>query len=72
MITKVLSKLNTRKKKVGTIFACSALAVALGAVTVSAATSTNTLQAKMVKGARSYSTDGGESWSEGGKFINEI
>lgn len=64
MNNKILSKLNTTKKKVGAIVFCTALVAGLSAGTVFAANSINTLQVKMENGVRSYSTDDGRTWSQ--------
>ena len=64
MNKKILSKLDTTKKKVGAIVLCTALVTALSAGTVFAANSMNSLQVKMENGVRSYSTDGGKTWSQ--------
>ncbi len=63
-MTKILSKLDTTKKKAGAIVLCGALVAALGVGTVYAASSMNSLQVKMENGVRSYSRDGGKSWSQ--------
>lgn len=64
MNNKILSKLDTTKKKAGAIVLCTALVAVLGAGTAFAASSMNSLQVKMEKGVRSYSTDGGKTWSQ--------
>ncbi len=64
MISKILSKLDTTKKKAGAFVLCTVLVAALGVGTVYATNSINTLQVKMENGVRSYSTDGGETWSK--------
>jgi len=68
MITKILSTLDTTKKKTGAIVLCTALVAALGAGTVFAASSMNSLQVKMENGVRSYSTDGGKTWSQNAPY----
>ena len=64
MNNKILSKLDTTKKKVGAIILCTALVAALGAGTVFAASSVSSLQVKMENGVRSYSMDGGKTWTQ--------
>jgi len=64
MNNKILSKLDTTKKKAGAIVLCTVLVAALGVGTVFAANSINTLQVKVENGVRSYSTDGGKNWSQ--------
>jgi len=61
---KVLSKLDTTKKKIGANVLCIALIAVLGAGTVFAAGSMNALMVKTVNGIRSYSTDDGKTWSQ--------
>ncbi|MEL7568458.1 MAG: sialidase family protein [Dehalobacterium sp.] len=56
--------LNTTKKKVGAVVLCGALVAAIGTGAVFAASSMNSLQVKMENGVRSYSTDGGKTWSQ--------
>ncbi len=63
MKSKILSMLDTTKKKVGAVVLCGSLIAAMGAGTVFAANSMNTLQVKMENGVRSYSTDDGQIWS---------
>jgi hypothetical protein len=64
MRTKILSMLDTTTKKVAAIALCGALVVAIGAGTVFAASSMNSLQVKVENGVRTYSTDGGKTWSK--------
>lgn len=64
MKSKILSMLNTTKKKVGAVFLSGALIVSIGTGTVFAANSLNTLQVKMENGVRSYSTDDGKTWNK--------
>ncbi|APM40220.1 sialidase family protein [Clostridium kluyveri] len=55
--------LNTTKKKMGAALLCGAFAATIGTGTVLASNSTNSLLGKVVNGVRSYSTDGGKTWS---------
>lgn len=64
MKSKILSMLNTTKKKVGAIVLCGTLVTAIGAGTAFAASTINTLQVKMENGIRTYSADGGKTWSK--------
>lgn len=64
MKSKILSMLDTTKKKVGAVVLCGTLVAAIGTGTVFAANSLNTLQVKMENGVRSYSTDDGKTWSK--------
>ncbi|AST58424.1 hypothetical protein BFT35_01700 [Thermoanaerobacterium thermosaccharolyticum] len=64
MNKKILSRLDTTKKKAGAIVLCTALVAALGIGTVFAANSMNSLQVKMENGVRIYSTDDGKTWSQ--------
>lgn len=64
MKSRILSILDTPKKKVGAVVLCGVLFAAIGAGAAFAANSMNSLQVKMENGVRSYSTDGGRTWSE--------
>ncbi len=64
MKSKILSMLDTTKKKVGAVVLCGALITAIGLGTAFAANSMNSLQVKMENGVRSYSTDSGKTWSK--------
>lgn len=64
MNKKILSKLDTIKRKAGAIVLCTVLVAALGVSTVFAASSVDSLQIKMENGVRSYSTDDGKTWSQ--------
>jgi len=55
--------LNTTKKKMGAALLCATLAATIGTGTVLASNSTNSLFYKVVNGVKSYSTDGGKTWS---------
>ncbi|BAH07707.1 sialidase family protein [Clostridium kluyveri] len=55
--------LNTIKKKMGAALLCAAFAATIGTGTVLASNSTNSLLCKVVNGIKSYSTDGGKTWS---------
>ncbi|AUS97185.1 hypothetical protein CDQ84_13430 [Clostridium thermosuccinogenes] len=63
MKNRIISMLDTTKKKVGAVALCGVLAAAIGTGAVFAANSMNTLQVKMENGVRSYSTDDGKTWS---------
>lgn len=64
MNKKILSMLDTTKKKAGAVVLSTALVTALGVSTVFAANSINFLQVKMENGVKSYSTDNGKTWSQ--------
>ena len=64
MKSKILSMLDTTKKKVGAVVLCGALVAAIGAGTAFASNSITSLQVKMENGVRTYSTDGGKTWSK--------
>lgn len=64
MKSKILSMLDTTKKKAGVALLCGSLVAAIGTGTVFAAGSTNSLMGKMENGVGSYSTDGGKTWSK--------
>ncbi|MGE5614458.1 MAG: exo-alpha-sialidase [Bacillota bacterium] len=64
MNSKIFSKLDTTKKKAGAVVLCIVLVAALGAGTVFAARSMSFLQVRMENGVRTYSTDGGRTWSQ--------
>lgn len=55
--------LNTTKKKMGAALLCGAFAATIGTGTVLASNSTNSVLGKVVNGVKSYSTDGGKTWS---------
>ncbi|SHJ35289.1 sialidase family protein [Lutispora thermophila] len=59
-----LSKLYTSKKKAGAILLCTVLVAVLGAGTVFASDSINSLQIRMENGVKIYSTDGGKTWNQ--------
>jgi len=52
------------KKKLGALLVCGALVAAIGAVSAAASDSFTSLQIKYENGAKLYSTDNGETWSE--------
>jgi hypothetical protein len=54
----------SRKKQLGALIVCGALAAAVGTLSASAADSFSTLQVKTENGVRLYSTDDGETWSK--------
>ncbi len=60
---KILSIMNTTKKKAGIALVCGILVSAVGAGAVFANPITSLL-VKMENGVRNYSTDGGKTWSE--------
>ncbi|MFZ5968028.1 MAG: exo-alpha-sialidase [Bacillota bacterium] len=64
MKSRILSLMDTPKKKAGAVVLCGALLVAIGAGTTFAANSITSLQVKMENGIRSYSTDDGKTWSQ--------
>jgi hypothetical protein len=64
MKTKILSMMDTTKKKVGAVVLCGALMATIGAGTVFAANPITSLKVKMENGVRSYSTDDGKTWSQ--------
>lgn len=64
MKRKIISMLDSTKKKVDAAVLCGALVTAIGTGTAFAANARTSLQVKMVNGVKSYSTDGGETWSE--------
>lgn len=64
MKSKILSMLDTTKKKVGAFILCGTLVTLIFAGTVFASNSINSLQVKMENGVRSYSTDDGKTWSK--------
>lgn len=64
MKIKILSMLDSTKKKVGAVVLSGVLVAALGTGVVFAANSMNSLQVKMENGVRSYSTDDGKTWSQ--------
>lgn len=55
--------LNTTKKKMSAALLCGAFAATIGTGTVLASNSTSSLLGKVENGVRSYSTDGGKTWS---------
>ncbi len=63
MKSKILSRLDTTKKKVGAIVFGGALVAAISTGTAFAANTINSLQIKMENGIASYSTDDGNTWS---------
>ena len=64
MNKKILSKLDTTKKKVGAIVLSTVLLGTLAVGTAYAASSMNPLQVKTENGVQRYSTDGGKTWSQ--------
>jgi len=64
MNKKILSKLDTTKKKVGAIVLSTVLLGTLAVGTANAASSMNPLQVKTENGVQRYSTDGGKTWSQ--------
>jgi hypothetical protein len=64
MKSKILSIMDATKKKAGVALLCGALVATIGAGTALAAYSKTSMQVKMENGVRSYSTDGGKTWSE--------
>ena len=58
------SKILSVTKQVGTVVLCGALVTAIGVGTAVAATPASCLQVKMKDGVKTYSTDGGKTWSE--------
>lgn len=64
MKSKILSRLDTTKKKAGAAVLCGVLVASIGAGSALAAGSTNSLMGKMENGVRSYSMDGGKTWSK--------
>lgn len=64
MKSKILSMLDTTKKKVGVALLCGALVATIGAGAAFAANARTSMMVKMENGVRSYSTDDGKSWSE--------
>lgn len=64
MNKKILSKLDTTKKKVGAIVLSTVLLGTLAVGTAYAASSMNPLQVKTENGVQCYSTDGGKTWSQ--------
>ena len=58
------SKILSVKKQVGTFVLCGALVTAIGVGTALAATPATCLQVKMKDGVKTYSTDGGKTWTE--------
>lgn len=66
MKNKILSMLDTTKKKVGAAVVFGVLVTAIGTGTAFAANSMNysSLQVKTENGVTSYSTDGGSTWSK--------
>ena len=61
---KVISMLGRARKRAGVVLLSGVLIATIGAGTVLAANSGNSLLVKMQNGARSYSTDGGNTWSK--------
>lgn len=64
MKNKILSMLDTTKKKVGAIVLCGVLIGSISVGTVYATNARTSLQSKMEDGVTSYSTDDGKTWSE--------
>lgn len=61
---KVISMLGRARKRAGVVLVSGVLIATIGAGTVLAANSENSLLVKMQNGTRSYSTDGGNTWTE--------
>lgn len=64
MKSKFLSMLDTPKKKLSAAVLCGALVTVIGTGSVFAANSFTSLQVKDVNGVKSYSTNGGKTWSQ--------
>ncbi|WP_273225545.1 hypothetical protein [Geosporobacter ferrireducens] len=64
MKNKILSTMNTTKKKAGAVLLCGALVATIGAGTAFAANPETSILSKIENGVRAYSTDGGQTWSE--------
>ncbi len=61
---KIISMLGRARKRAGVVLLSGVLIATIGAGTVLAANSGNSLLVKMQNGTRSYSTDGGNTWTE--------
>ncbi|AOY78028.1 WD40/YVTN/BNR-like repeat-containing protein [Clostridium formicaceticum] len=64
MKSKILSTMNTTKKKAGIALLCGTLVAATGAGTVFAANDSAAMLRKVENGVTIYSTDGSQTWSE--------